>query len=198
MIRYSSTGNRDCGHGAIDEFKLLVREAHKREIEVIMDVVFNHTAEGNDKGPTLSFRGVDNKVFYMLAPKVIEVFVHTPNWVNGDVVPNEIVVALNDDVQIDSDKEGFSGMEELSNDDEEGVDKGVRYVSLGDKEMCDNALVVKEKEVGGSDLGDKEEGDSDSNDDQHCLHQSPSDDDNKPKFSEFREKDLKNHQFNWV
>ncbi|PSS36372.1 Isoamylase like [Actinidia chinensis var. chinensis] len=69
MIRYSSTGNRDCGHGAIDEFKLLVREAHKREIEVIMDVVFNHTAEGNDKGPTLSFRGVDNKVFYMLAPK---------------------------------------------------------------------------------------------------------------------------------
>lgn len=35
-----------------------------------MDVVFNHTAEGNQKGPTLSFRGIDNSVFYMLAPKV--------------------------------------------------------------------------------------------------------------------------------
>lgn len=35
-----------------------------------MDVVFNHTAEGNDKGLTLSFRGIDNSVFYMLAPKV--------------------------------------------------------------------------------------------------------------------------------
>ncbi|KAL7168596.1 hypothetical protein ACSBR2_038934 [Camellia fascicularis] len=69
MIRYSSAGKRDCGSGAINEFKLLVKEAHKRGIEVIMDVVFNHTAEGNEKGPTLSFRGVDNSVFYMLAPK---------------------------------------------------------------------------------------------------------------------------------
>lgn len=38
--------------------------------QVIMDVVFNHTAEGNENGPILSFRGVDNSVYYMLAPKV--------------------------------------------------------------------------------------------------------------------------------
>ena len=38
--------------------------------QVIMDVVFNHTAEGNENGPILSFRGVDNTVYYMLAPKV--------------------------------------------------------------------------------------------------------------------------------
>lgn len=38
--------------------------------QVIMDVVFNHTAEGNENGPVISFRGVDNSVFYMLAPKV--------------------------------------------------------------------------------------------------------------------------------
>ncbi|XP_038696318.1 isoamylase 1, chloroplastic isoform X2 [Tripterygium wilfordii] len=69
MIRYSSAGARNCGHDVINEFKLLVREAHKRGIEVIMDVVFNHTAEGNEKGPILSFRGVDNSVYYMLAPK---------------------------------------------------------------------------------------------------------------------------------
>lgn len=69
MIRYSSSGIRDCGRDAVNEFKLLVREAHKRGIEVIMDVVFNHTAEGNEKGPILSFRGIDNSIFYMLAPK---------------------------------------------------------------------------------------------------------------------------------
>ncbi|KAI3875604.1 hypothetical protein MKX03_001555 [Papaver bracteatum] len=69
MIRYSSAGIRNCGHDAINEVKFLVREAHKRDIEVIMDVVFNHTAEGNEKGPVLSFRGIDNNVYYMLAPK---------------------------------------------------------------------------------------------------------------------------------
>lgn len=37
-------------------------------MQVILDVVFNHTAEGNEKGPTLSFRGLDNRVYYMLAP----------------------------------------------------------------------------------------------------------------------------------
>ncbi|KNA14483.1 hypothetical protein SOVF_107160 isoform B [Spinacia oleracea] len=69
MIRYASSGIRNCGREAINEFKLLVREAHKRDIEVIMDVVFNHTAEGNEKGPIFSFRGTDNRVFYMLAPQ---------------------------------------------------------------------------------------------------------------------------------
>ncbi|CAH9070451.1 unnamed protein product [Cuscuta epithymum] len=69
MVRYSSAGMDKSGIGAIQEFKFLVREAHRRGIEVIMDVVFNHTAEGNENGPTLSFRGVDNSIFYMLAPK---------------------------------------------------------------------------------------------------------------------------------
>ena len=40
----------------VDEFKTLVREAHKAGIEVILDVVFNHTAEGNEQGPSVSFR----------------------------------------------------------------------------------------------------------------------------------------------
>ncbi len=50
------------------EFKSLVRECHKRGIEVILDIVFNHTAEGNEKGLTLSFRGLDNRTYYMMAP----------------------------------------------------------------------------------------------------------------------------------
>jgi isoamylase len=53
----------------VDEFKTLVRELHAAGIEVILDVVFNHTAEGNEAGPTLSFRGLDNSVYYMLTPE---------------------------------------------------------------------------------------------------------------------------------
>lgn len=69
MIRYAASGNSRVGLDAINEFKTLVREAHKLGMEVFMDVVFNHTAEGNEMGPTFSFRGLDNSVFYMLAPK---------------------------------------------------------------------------------------------------------------------------------
>lgn len=69
MIRYSSAGMTNRGHDAINEFKTFVREAHKRGIEVLLDVVFNHTAEGNENGPILSFRGIDNSTYYMLAPK---------------------------------------------------------------------------------------------------------------------------------
>ncbi|MFA5087567.1 MAG: glycogen debranching protein GlgX [Candidatus Omnitrophota bacterium] len=57
-----STG-RSLG-GQVDEFKILVRELHKAGIEVILDVVFNHTGEGDELGPTLCFKGVDNRAFY--------------------------------------------------------------------------------------------------------------------------------------
>jgi isoamylase len=53
----------------IDEFKMLVRELHRNGIEVILDVVFNHTREGNQYGPTVSFKGLDNNIYYMLAPE---------------------------------------------------------------------------------------------------------------------------------
>ncbi|PHU11647.1 Isoamylase 1, chloroplastic [Capsicum chinense] len=76
MGRYASAGLSNCGLGAINEFKYLVKEAHKRGIEVIMDVVFNHTAEGNENGPIVSFRGIDGGVFYMLAPKVCFSLIH--------------------------------------------------------------------------------------------------------------------------
>jgi glycogen operon protein len=52
----------------VDEFKALVKELHRAGIEVILDVVFNHTAEGGADGPTLSFRGLDNSTWYMLGP----------------------------------------------------------------------------------------------------------------------------------
>ena len=52
--------------GQVNEFKEMVRELHKAKIEVILDIVFNHTAEGNEEGPTFSFRGLDNSVYYIL------------------------------------------------------------------------------------------------------------------------------------
>ena len=52
----------------VGEFKTMVRELHRAGIEVILDVVFNHTAEGNERGPTFGFRGIDNPIYYMLAP----------------------------------------------------------------------------------------------------------------------------------
>jgi isoamylase len=51
----------------VKEFKQLVRALHQAGIEVILDVVFNHTAEGNELGPTVSFRGIDNPTYYMLS-----------------------------------------------------------------------------------------------------------------------------------
>ena len=64
--RYSSSG----GMGQqIGEFKAMVREFHRAGIEVILDVVYNHTAEGNQMGPTLSFRGIDNPTYYRLMPE---------------------------------------------------------------------------------------------------------------------------------
>jgi len=61
--RYSSSGTMG---EQVHEFKKMVRELHKAGIEVILDVVFNHTAEGDETGPTLCFRGLDNKIYYML------------------------------------------------------------------------------------------------------------------------------------
>jgi glycogen operon protein len=55
--------------GAIREVKEAVRRFHAAGIEVILDVVYNHTCEGNEKGPTLSFRGIDNASYYLLSPE---------------------------------------------------------------------------------------------------------------------------------
>ena len=56
------------GQRVVNEFKTMVRALHAAGIEVILDVVYNHTAEGNHLGPTLSFRGLDNPSYYRLNP----------------------------------------------------------------------------------------------------------------------------------
>lgn len=62
-VRYSSSGVQG---EQVREFKDMVKALHKAGIEVILDVVYNHTAEGNQMGPTISFRGVDNSSYYRL------------------------------------------------------------------------------------------------------------------------------------
>jgi glycogen operon protein len=54
--------------GAVNEFRDMVKALHRAGIEVILDVVFNHTAEGNHLGPTISFRGLENSIYYILEP----------------------------------------------------------------------------------------------------------------------------------
>jgi isoamylase len=63
--RYSSSG---APYGQVAEFKAMVKALHAAGIEVILDVVYNHTAEAGALGPTLSFRGIDNAAYYQLAP----------------------------------------------------------------------------------------------------------------------------------
>jgi isoamylase len=60
---YSSAGS---GGGQVDEFKSMVKDLHSVGLEVILDVVYNHTAEGNHLGPTLSMKGIDNPAYYRL------------------------------------------------------------------------------------------------------------------------------------
>jgi isoamylase len=92
---YSSSGG--LGQQCL-EFKEMVRAFHSAGIEVILDVVFNHTAEGDQLGPTLCFRGMDNAIFYTLADdkRYYKNFTGTGNTINANhpVVRDHILSAL--------------------------------------------------------------------------------------------------------
>jgi len=79
---YSSSGTRG---EQVREFKAMVRALHAAGIEVILDVVYNHTAEGDEKGPTLSFRGLDNPTYYRLKddPRFYLDYTGTGNTLNA-------------------------------------------------------------------------------------------------------------------
>ncbi|MBV9127768.1 MAG: glycogen debranching protein GlgX [Verrucomicrobia bacterium] len=69
LAPYSGYGSTQPGSELVREFKTMVKNLHAAGIEVILDVVYNHTAEGNHYGPTLSFKGVDNASYYRLVPQ---------------------------------------------------------------------------------------------------------------------------------
>ncbi len=66
-IGYFAPDPRYLEDGSVDEFKQMVARLHHAGLEVVLDVVYNHTAEGNELGPTLSFKGIDNASYYRLA-----------------------------------------------------------------------------------------------------------------------------------
>jgi len=67
-VRYSTTRAGENRGEQVSEFKTMVKRFHSAGIEVILDVVYNHTGEGNHLGPTLCFRGIDNRSYYHLVP----------------------------------------------------------------------------------------------------------------------------------
>jgi glycogen operon protein len=67
-IGFFAPDHRYSASGKANEFKTMVRTLHEAGLEVILDVVYNHTAEGSELGPTLSFRGIDNAAYYRLEP----------------------------------------------------------------------------------------------------------------------------------
>jgi isoamylase len=70
---------------SLREFKEMVARIHDAGLEVFLDVVYNHTAEGNERGPTLSFRGIDNASYYRLLPDQKRYYINdtgTGNTVN--------------------------------------------------------------------------------------------------------------------
>jgi isoamylase len=67
-VAWFAPANEYAVDDAVVEFKTMVRALHSAGIEIILDVVFNHTAEGNESGPLLSLRGIDNSVYYRLTP----------------------------------------------------------------------------------------------------------------------------------
>jgi isoamylase len=69
QVAWFSPANEYAVEDAVVEFKTMVKQLHAAGLEVILDVVFNHTAEGNETGPTLSLRGIDNSVYYKLSPQ---------------------------------------------------------------------------------------------------------------------------------
>ncbi|RKP03660.1 hypothetical protein CXG81DRAFT_23772 [Caulochytrium protostelioides] len=67
-IGFFSPEQRYSASGSINEFKSMVASYHARGLEIILDVVYNHTPEGNEKGPMLCFKGIDNHTYYKLMP----------------------------------------------------------------------------------------------------------------------------------
>ncbi len=82
------------GDAAVQDFKRMVRAFHAADIEVILDVVYNHTAEGNQLGPTLSLRGIDNAFYYRLSPKEPRYYMDYTGCGNGLNMRNPAVLRL--------------------------------------------------------------------------------------------------------
>ena len=88
---YAATGTRG---QQVTEFKSMVKALHEANIEVILDVVYNHTAEGNENGPTIAFRGIDNAAYYRLVDEHKAHYYDTTGTGNSLLMRNPHVLQL--------------------------------------------------------------------------------------------------------
>ncbi len=86
--------SRAAPHDSVREFKMMIRNLHAAGFEVILDVVYNHTAEGNHVGPTLSFRGIDNLSYYRLVPDNLRYYIDFTGTGNTLQMQNPRVLQL--------------------------------------------------------------------------------------------------------
>jgi isoamylase len=86
-LRYSATGT-------VGEFKTMVKTLHAAGIEVVLDVVYNHTAEGDHHGPTLGFRGIDNLIYYRLDPHDAARYLNYTGTGNSLNTAHRVVLAM--------------------------------------------------------------------------------------------------------
>lgn len=94
-IAYFAANSRYAKSDPVGEFRDMVRAIHDAGIEVILDVVYNHTGEGDHRGPTLSFRGLDNLAYYSVEPNAPGVYIDDTgcgNTLNADSVPLQRLV----------------------------------------------------------------------------------------------------------
>ncbi|GAA2096773.1 glycogen debranching protein GlgX [Microlunatus panaciterrae] len=88
---YASSGSRG---QQTTEFKAMVKALHEAQIEVILDVVYNHTAEGNERGPTIAFRGIDNAAYYRLVDDAKQHYYDTTGTGNSLLMRSPHVLQL--------------------------------------------------------------------------------------------------------
>jgi isoamylase len=93
-IGFFAPDMRYCASGGLGEFKTMVKSLHAAGIEVILDVVYNHTAEGDHAGPTLSFRGIDNLIYYRLDPHDLRCYLNYPGTGNSFNASHRVVLQL--------------------------------------------------------------------------------------------------------
>jgi isoamylase len=93
-IGYFAPEMRYSASGTLGEFKTMVKTLHAAGLEVILDVVFNHTAEGDHTGPTLSFRGIDNAIYYRLDPHHPRRYLNYTGTGNSLNTAHRVVLAL--------------------------------------------------------------------------------------------------------
>jgi glycogen operon protein len=93
-IGYFAPEMRYSASGTLGEFKTMVKTLHAAGLEVILDVVYNHTAEGDHTGPTLSFRGIDNAIYYRLDPAHPRRYLNFTGTGNSLNTAHRVVLAL--------------------------------------------------------------------------------------------------------